>query len=100
MSKEFGNDFMTIIDDDGNEFNLELLDTIDYNGETFSAFLPADMDEDDPDFGIILLKIMEENGEELFGSIDDDDELDKVYNYYMQEIFADEDEDSDDGAEE
>ena len=100
MSKEFGNDFMTIIDDDGNEFNLELLDTIDYNGETFSAFLPADMDEDDPDFGIILLKIMEENGEELFGSIDDDDELDKVYNYYMEEIFADEDEGSDGGAEE
>ena len=58
------------------------------------------MDEDDPDFGIILLKIMEENGEELFGSIDDDDELDKVYNYYMEEIFADEDEDSDGGAEE
>ena len=54
----------------------------------------------DPDFGIILLKIMEENGEELFGSIDDDDELDKVYNYYMEEIFADEDEESDGGAEE
>ena len=51
-------------------------------------------------FGIILLKIMEENGEELFGSIDDDDELDKVYNYYMEEIFADEDEGSDGGAEE
>ena len=47
-----------------------------------------------------LLKIMEENGEELFGSIDDDDELDKVYNYYMEEIFADEDEGSDGGAEE
>ena len=47
MSEDFGNDFITIIDDDGNEFNLELLDTIDYNGETFSAFLPADMDEDD-----------------------------------------------------
>ena len=37
MSEDFGNDFITIIDDDGNEFNLELLDTIDYNGETFSA---------------------------------------------------------------
>ena len=66
----------------------------------YLAALPADMDEDDPDFGIILLKIMEENGEELFGSIDDDDELDKVYNYYMEEIFADEDEESDGGAEE
>ena len=31
MSEDFGNDFITIIDDDGNEFNLELLDTIDYN---------------------------------------------------------------------
>ena len=49
---------------------------------------------------IVLLKIIEENGEELFGSIDDDDELDKVYNYYMEEIFADEDEESDGGAEE
>ena len=49
---------------------------------------------------IILLKIMEENGEELFGSIDDDDELDKVYDYYMQEVFADEDEDETADAEE
>ena len=44
---------------------------------------------------IVLLKIIEENGEELFGSIDDDDELDKVYDYYMQEVFADEDEATD-----
>ena len=58
------------------------------------------MDEDDPDFGIVLLKIIEENGEELFGSIDDDDELDKVYDYYMQEVFADEDEDEAADAEE
>ena len=66
MSEDFGNDFITIIDDDGNEFNLELLDTIDYNGETFSAFLPADMDEDDPDYGLILLSVTEdENGDGL-----------------------------------
>ena len=93
MSEDFGSDFITIVDDDGTEFELELLDTMDYKGQTFVAFLPADMDEDDPDFGIVLLKIIEENGEELFGSIDDDDELDKVYDYYMQEVFADEDED-------
>ena len=89
MSEAFGSDYLTIEDDEGNDYEQDYL-----------AALPADMDEDDPDFGIILLKILEENGEELFGSIDDDDELDKVYNYYMEEIFADEDEDSDDGAEE
>ena len=31
MKEDYGNDFVTIIDDEGNEFELELLDTIDYN---------------------------------------------------------------------
>ena len=100
MSEEFGSDYLTIEDEDGNEFELEILNEFELDCQDYLAALPADMDEDDPDFGIILLKIMEENGEELFGSIDDDDELDKVYNYYMEEIFADEDEDLDAGAEE
>lgn len=91
MSKEFGNDFMTIIDDDGNEFNLELLDTIDYNGETFSAFLPADMDEDDPDYGLILLRVTEdENGDELFESIDDEEKLEEVHNMFITIFEAEE----------
>ena len=80
MSKEFGNDFMTIIDDDGNEFNLELLDTIDYNGETFSAFLPADMDEDDPDYGLILLSVTE-----------DEKKLEEVHNMFITIFEAEED---------
>ena len=49
MSEDFGSDFITIVDDDGTEFELEVLDTMDYNGETYKAFLPADMDENDPD---------------------------------------------------
>ena len=87
MSEAFGSDYLTIEDEDGNEFELEVLDEFELDGQSYLAALPADMDED------VLLKIIEENGEELFGSIDDDDELDKVYDYYMQEVFADEDED-------
>ena len=65
MSEEFGSDFITIIDDDGAEFELEVLDTMDYNNQTFVAFLPADMDENDPDYGIIILRsVLDENGEE------------------------------------
>ena len=52
MSEEFGGDFITIVEDDGQEFELEVLDTMDYKGQTFTAFLPADMDESDPDYGI------------------------------------------------
>lgn len=94
MSEEFGSDFITIIDDDGAEFELEVLDTMDYNNQTFVAFLPADMDENDPDYGIIILRsVLDENGDELFESIDDDDQLQDVYEHFMVLLFDDEEED-------
>lgn len=93
MSENYGSDFITIIDDDGQEFELEVLDTMDYNGETYVAFLPADMDENDPDYGLIILRsVMDENGDELFESIDDDDKLQDVYEHFAVLLYEDEDE--------
>ena len=93
MSEEFGSDFITIIDDDGVEFELEVLDSMDYKGQTFVAFLPANMDEDDPDYGIIILRsVIDANGDELFESIDDDAELQDVYEHFAILLFDDEDE--------
>lgn len=93
MSEEFGSDFVTVTDDEGNEFELELLGTLEWDGGTYKAFLPADMDEDDPDYGIIILKCIMENGEELLGSVDDDEELQGAYDRFMEILFEDEDED-------
>jgi uncharacterized protein YrzB (UPF0473 family) len=91
MSEEFGGDFITIIDDDGQEFELEVLDTMDYNGETYTAFLPADMDENDPDYGMIILRVVQdENGEDLYESIDDEEQLQDVYEHFMVLLFDDE----------
>lgn len=93
MSDNYGSDFVTIIDDDGQEFELEVLDTMDYNGETYVAFLPADMDENNPDYGLIILRsVMDENGDELFESIDDEDKLQDVYEHFSVLLFEDEDE--------
>ena len=93
MSEAFGDDFITIIDDDGQEFELEVLDSMDYKDQTFVAFLPANMDENDPDYGIIILRsILDENGDELFESIDDDDELQDVYEHFSVLLFDDEEE--------
>lgn len=91
MSEAFGDDFITIIDDDGQEFELEVLDSMDYKDQTFVAFLPANMDENDPDYGIIILRsVLDENGDELFESIDDDDELQDVYEHFAVLLFDDE----------
>ena len=93
MSEEFGSDYITIIDDDGTEFELEVLDTMDYKDQTFVAFLPANMDENDPEYGIVILRsVTDENGDELFESIDDDDELQDVYEHFSVLLFDGEDE--------
>ena len=93
MSEEYGSDFITIVDDDGQEFELEVLDSMDYNGESYTAFLPADMEETDPDYGIIILRsVLDEKGNEIFESIDDEEQLQDVYEHFMVLLFDDEDE--------
>ena len=95
MSEDFGSDFVTIIDDEGNEFELEVIESMDYNGRTYMAFLPADMSEDDPDYGFVLLRVVEdENGDEIFESIDDEDELQDVYERFMVLLYDDEEDET------
>ena len=91
MSELFGDDFITLEDDDGNEVVLELVDTMDYNNQTYNCFVPADMDENDPEYGMIILRVVtDENGEELFESVDDEAELNDVYEHFMVLLFDDE----------
>lgn len=94
MSEEFGPDFITVTDEDGNEFELEHLGTLEYQDNTYMAFVPADMDEDDEDFGLILLRVAEDNGEQILADIDDQAELDQVYDQFMTELFAEDEETS------
>ena len=35
MSEEFGGNFVSLTDEDGNEIELEHLDTIEYNGSVY-----------------------------------------------------------------
>ena len=92
MSEEFGDNLVTMVDENGEEFVLELLESIDYKDATYTAFLPADLDENDPDYGLVLLRnAVDENGEEVYDTIDDDDELDEVYEQFMRILFDDED---------
>ena len=87
MDSDFGASFITIEDDDGNEFELEHLSTLEFEGEEYMVFLPADMDEDDPDYGFIILQVEEVDGEEQFVSVDDEEKLQRIYDHYMETVF-------------
>ena len=42
MSDEYGGNFVSLTDEEGNEIELEHLDTIEYNGAVYMAFFPAE----------------------------------------------------------
>ena len=90
MNGDFGSDYITISDDEGNEFELEHLDTVEISGSIYMAFLPADMDEDDEDFGLIILKAIKKDGEEVLSTLDDDGEMEMVYERFIERLTDDE----------
>ena len=93
MSDEYGSDYITIVDEDGTEFELEVLSTLEYNGATYLAVTLA-VDTEDEDLEISILKSIEEDGEEepILCAIEDENELETVYNLIMEQIYEEEEE--------
>lgn len=89
MDTDFGRDFMTITDEDGVEYELEILSTVEYQGALYYALAPADTDEDE-DLEVSILKVVEEDGEEILVAVDDDDELETVYEIFIEQLYEEE----------
>ena len=92
MADEYGSDFITIVDEDGTEYELEVLNTVEYNGASYLAVIPADNGEADADLEISILKSIEEDGEPLLCAIEDEEELQAVYELIMDSLYEEEDE--------
>ena len=92
MSSEFGNDYVTISDDEGNDYVLEHLDTLEIDDTFYMAFLPTDIDENDDDYGLVILTVAEEDGEEILVSVEDDDLLESLYERFMERLLDEDDE--------
>ncbi len=93
MSEEYGNDYVTLTDEDGNELELEHLDTLEYKGNTYFAFIPAEMELSES-YELIIMKVEEEDGEEILVTLDDEDELDEMFQIFserLEDSFEDED---------
>lgn len=89
MSEEFGNDFITLVDEDGQETEFEHIDTLEQGGQTYVALVPVyDKSEKilNESGELVILKVVpdEETGEDMLASIEDDEEYDDV-----AEAFAD-----------
>lgn len=93
MPEEFGSDFMTIVDEDGSEYELEILASLEYNGATYLAVIPAVDAEEEQDLEVSILKSVDEDGEPMLLAIEDQQELETVYQLIMDQLYeAEEDE--------
>ena len=94
MADEYGSDYITIVDEDGTEYELEVLNTVEYNGASYLAVIPADNGDEEMDLEISILKSTEEDGEPLLCAIEDEEELQAVYELIMDSLYEGDEEES------
>lgn len=100
---DYGNDIVTVVDDDGVEHQFEVLDRIEtddnkkYIALTAVYDNPEDMLDDSGE--LIILRVVEEDDETVLEPIEDDDEFDEIGGIFQErlsEMFEFEAEDEDD----
>ncbi len=88
-NEEYNPDLISLTDDDGKEYNFEVLDAIETDEARYLALLPL---YDDPkamleDSGeLVIVKVEEENGEEFFCEIEDDDEYETIADAFVDRL--------------
>ena len=94
MSEEFGPTFITLTDEDGTEIVLEFVEALEHNGQLYQAFFPAEVEgeeENEDDTGLIILKVIHVDGEDMLSTLDSVEEMDAVYDLFMELLFSEED---------
>lgn len=90
-------DIVVLVDENGEEIEFEHIDTIEMNGNEYVVLAPLeeDVDEDREEEEVIILRVEHsEDGDDAFVTIEDDDELDEVFNEFqsrLEEEFGAED---------
>ena len=95
MSEDREPMFITLTDEDGQEFELEFLDDLEYNGVAYKIFQTTESEDEEAneeEAGLVIMKVIVENGEEILSLPDSEEEANAVYDLFMEELFAEEDE--------
>ena len=88
--EEYGNDIVTLKDDDGKEYTFEVLDAIETDEGRYVAFMPVYDEPEkilDESGELVIAKVMtDEAGEEYFEDIADDDEYETVADAFIDRL--------------
>ena len=89
-------DLISLLDDEGNEYEFEVLDEIDYKDGHYYALMPTfDLPDQDIESGstyMIFEAVEDENGEPQLAEIEDVDLLDEIAEIFENNFDAAEEE--------
>ena len=81
MIQEFEPELVTLVDDEGNEVEFELLDVVDYDGEEYVVLIENNEEAQD----VVILKIESVDDEtENYIGIDDEELLSNVFETFKE----------------
>lgn len=83
LEEEFVNIIPLIDEETGEEFQFEIIDEATIDGQLYYALVPVDEEVDE----CIILKVFEDGDDTRFETVDDDDEFDKVADYFNDRFF-------------
>lgn len=89
----FSDNVVTLVDEDGKEVNFEMLDRVNYEGNDYIVLLPIEEMEkgEDEEAEVVILRIEDRDGEEVYVGIEDDEELENVFELFQQHLEENED---------
>ncbi len=73
-------DIVVFIGEDGEEVEFEHIDTIEMNGNEYVVLLPVEEQENEEVDEVVILKVEHnDDGEDSFVTVDDEEELNSVF---------------------
>lgn len=99
MQDEYGPDILTLVDDEGDEHEFEVLDVIDGDDGCFYALLPVFSDPQekvDAQGTYYIFESIEEDGEQQLAEVEDQVLLDRLAEQFearFEELYGDEEDD-------
>ena len=86
-------DIVQLVDEDGNEVDFEHLMTLEHNGNAYICLVPVEPMEDVAEDELVILRIeTDSEGNDVYATVEDDAELDAVFEKYLEIAEADEEE--------
>ncbi len=89
MAEEYGNDLVSVIDDEGNEHQFEVLDAIETDDGRYVALLPIYTEADkaiDDDGELVILEVVNDEGDDLLVPIEDDETFESIASIFEERL--------------